>query len=277
MVCRIMRSSFSPLVQRVFLFLLFIGVILWGSAARVSQWPIHGSLSEQEEPPLSSAMTEVLAQKYVPLGHGRQMWVFVSEDGLWVVKLFNHRYFTKPFWAKGFRWDSLKWERRKYFAAQSYQIAEKELADDTHIALVHLGRPSQPLPMLRVGRRHIDLQRVPFVIQKKGELLCPLLHSASPERSEAMIEEFLAMTARRIAKNICDEDRNLAGNFGVIEGRVAQLDPGRLFFNAACAQNPVIEWEKATRELHAWIKLYSPERLAFFYRAMEKYCPGIYK
>ena len=151
------------------------------------------------------------------------------------------------------------------------------MPEETQIVALYLGSSAETLPRLRVGSCFVDLNRAPFVVQRKGDLLYQTLLTLSPEKFDAMIEDFLSLIARRMAKNIYDDDKHVEGNFGVVEGRLIQIDPGRFFFDERPPRPPEIEWERATRELYAWLKTQDKERLTAFEKAMEKHCPGIYK
>src|SRR5579872_1148087 len=81
------------------------------------------------------SIEQALSQPFHYLGKGRQSFVFASEDGKWVLKFFNQKYFQDPWYVK-FEWpffskqrehELSKRARRREFYLNSYRIAAREL------------------------------------------------------------------------------------------------------------------------------------------------------
>ncbi len=214
-----------------------------------------------------------LAQPYHYLGKGRQSFAFASEDGKWVIKFFNHKYYRLPFYAAWIEKERIKREKRKRFYLESYRIAAGEFKEETGIVYLHLGPSDQPLPTLvltdRKGRSHrIDLNEFPFVLQRKAEPFYPALESLPIEDA---IEQFLLLIAQRIEKKIGDADHDVEHNFGVIQGRVIHFDPGRFYFEEHLLEPQRLrqEWWSATHRFRNWLKEKRPESVTFFDHALK--------
>jgi len=234
---------------------------------------ISGPLFAEASSPLAPEAEAALAQSYHYLGKGRQSFAFASEDGKWVIKFFNQKYFRLPFYAAWIDKERIKREKRKRFYLQSYGIAAAELKEETGILYLHLGPSSKPLPTLsltdRKGKKHrVDLNEFPFVLQRKAEPFYPALESMPIEEA---IEQFLSILAKRIEKRIGDADHDVEHNFGVCQGRVIHLDPGRLYFEEGLLEQELLkqEWWSATHRFRNWLQEERPESVTFFDHALE--------
>jgi hypothetical protein len=230
---------------------------------------IHGSLLKEAAEPLSVEAFQALSQPYRYLGKGKQTYAFVSEDGKWVVKFFNHKYFQLPLWALLLPEEKIKREKRREFYEKSYGIAATALKEETGIVYLHQGPSPSPMPRLlakdNLGRAHrVDLNRTPFVLQRKASLLYPALQAMRPEELDASIDQFVSLIASRIDLKIGDKDHNVEDNFGILDGRVVHLDPGRLYYEEALwdPEKLKYEWWSATHQFRKWLQVNYPERLA---------------
>ncbi|MEN9653971.1 MAG: hypothetical protein RL235_83, partial [Chlamydiota bacterium] len=93
----------------------------------------------------------------------------------------------------------------------------------------------------------IPLQTIPFVLQRKAEPLYPAIYR------EGLQEQFLTLVRRRMEIGLTDKDHDVEHNFGVIEGKVVQIDPGRFgLFTPSC--NMEHEWWSATHRYWRWVE-----------------------
>ena len=241
-----------------------------------SELPIYGPLFEASSSPLSYDTQVALSQGYHYLGKGKQAFVFASEDDKWVIKFFNQKYFKIPFWASLFSKERAKRESRRKYYLESYRIAATMLQEETAVAYVHFGPSEVPLPQLeltdKISRKHrIDLNEVPFVLQRKAEPFYPALEFLSPEEVGIAVEQFLSIIAGRIDKKIGDGDHEVECNFGMLGGRVIHLDPGRLYFEERLWEPEKLkyEWWSATHRFRKWLQQHHPERISSFDSAIE--------
>lgn len=214
---------------------------------------------------------EALLQPYHYLGKGRQCYAFLSQDGKTVIKFFNHKYLKIPWYGKWVPGEKEKRARRNKYYQQSYEIA---MNGDSEILYLHLGNTEKKLPFLSVVDKAsrsfaIDLNAVPFVLQRKGEPLYSALESMYESFGSSGLEEgisqFISLIANRIEKKIADTDHDVEHNFGVIDGRVFHLDPGRLFFEEHLWETDLLrqEWWRATHRFRRWLEKKHPESIPF--------------
>ncbi len=225
-------------------------------------------------------MVLLLDQPYRFLGKGRQAFVFVSQDGKTVIKFFNLRYFSLPWYSFCVPGEVKKRAQRELFFLQSYPLAANFFPEETALLYVHLGK-SRSLPSIQVidsASRlfEIDLNQVSFALQKRGVPLYDALDGMSDEASflEAL-DQFFSIIAHRIGKGIRDADQDIEHNFGVVEGKVCQLDPGRWFSSDLLdPQQMSYEWWSGTHNLRKWIERTHPDRIALFDRRLQAFSVG---
>lgn len=240
---------------------------------RISE--IEGPLFLPSRSDLSEEVLEILQQPFTYLGKGRQCFVFESADHKTVIKFFNQSYTQMP-WYEAFLFNQ-EWKRkelfkraqRKRYYLSSYLLAEKELKEETALLFVHQGGCAKKLPQLHITDRasrnwSLDLNQIPFILQKKGESFYHSLEQvATLEGSAGMqrwIDQYLDFLALRMEKQIADADQDTEHNLGVLDGHICLLDPGRLYREEQL-QDPKRrkeEWERATRQLRSWLQSHHP-------------------
>ena len=182
------------------------------------EWDVK--LSEEETQRISA----ILSQRFFYLGKGVQSYAFESDDGKYVLKLF--RFDQSPFdsisWIKGR--SSIKKRPEKIFSGckLSYDLAR----DETGLIWVHLN-PAKGWPLIRVrdylGMTHrIDPSRYRFVLQRKAVKLFSALQNE--QNRDALVQSFSTLMDSLNEKGIAPLDLKIASNFGVLDGRVVQID-----------------------------------------------------
>lgn len=254
---------------------LSIAIVLsWTAIVRTDGFSlstIEGPLFAKAALPCTFELSEIFSQPFHYFSRGRQCFVFESEDGRTVLKFFNQKYLQMPWYSFLLKGEKAKRSLRSHFYENSYEIAFHELGEE--ILYLHLGF-SKDLPEItltnRASRRfRIDLNRVPFVLQKKGEPICSRFDSIYEREGfqglYGEIDHFLEAISKRISKNIADADHDVKHNWGYVEGRLFHLDPGRLYYEPSLQEPERLnkEWQTATRDLHKWLKIYYPEAAAY--------------
>ncbi len=210
-------------------------------------------------------------QNYHFLGKGRQSFAFVSQDGKTVLKFFNKNYFQMPWYSFALpnKEDEQKKRnlRKKYFS-EGYAIAEKYLQEQTAILYVHYGK-TQNLPKVKVKDQAnriftIDLNQVPFVLQRKGEPLFSSLQKIYEQEGKdafiSAIDQYLNLVNLRISLGIADGDHDIQHNYGFLDGKPFHLDPGRLYLADLSDQKTRLhEWWVGTHQLRKWLTINYPE------------------
>lgn len=264
-------SNARGLVNHFFLPLFTALILSWIAIERTDGFSpsvIETALESKVTPPLSPEVGEILSQPFYYFGKGRQSFVFESEDGQFVLKFFNQKYLRMPWYSfLVYEKEYAKRSRRRHFYENSYEIAFKELGEE----ILYLHRTaSQNLPKITLkdrASRHltIDLNQVPFVLQRKGEPLYPVLQAIyANEGMDGLfreIDRFLAAIELRISKNIADADCDVEHNWGYLGGNLFHLDPGRLFYDSRLKEPVRLdkEWHNATHDLHQWLQIHYPE------------------
>jgi hypothetical protein len=103
----------------------------------------------------------------------------------------------------------------------------------------------------------IDLNEVPFILQKKAESSLPeLLMKAREEGTIGdLLEQFLSIHRQRISLCIADYDRDIYENYGWDGKRLIYIDPAR-FYREQNLADPLLclaEWFKVTEPIRKWL------------------------
>ncbi|HSX14058.1 MAG TPA: hypothetical protein VLE96_06550 [Chlamydiales bacterium] len=209
-------------------------------------------------------------QNYSFLGKGRQSFAFLSADGKTVLKFFNKDYFQMPWYSFALpdkEAELKKRQLRKKYFSEGYLIAEKFLSQQTGLLYVHYGQ-TKKLPKVKVKDQAnrtfiIDLNYVPFVLQKKGDPICSSLQliyeTKGKEALLIAIDEYLEILHLRISLGIADGDHDIKHNYGFLEGKPFHLDPGRLYFRDLADLNSLRhEWWVGTHQLRKWLNQQYP-------------------
>ncbi len=236
----------------------------------------------------ASTIEKALSQPFRYLGKGRQSFVFESEDGNWVVKFFNQKYFRDP-WYVRFDWPCFSERRdreiakralRKEFYLNSYAIAARTLKNETAIAYLHLAPEDKNLPKVTIADKarrifEIDLNAIPFVLQKKGIPFYSALDAAFIAEREGglyrLLDRFVDSVADRIALHIGDADHDVEHNWAVCGNEVFHLDPGRFYIDEELFDPPRLknEWWRATHCLSKWLGVHYPGADLYLKRKIE--------
>ncbi len=209
---------------------------------------IHHILTNWEERPEESIpfpkeiALPLLDQKFHYLGKGHQSYVFASENGQTVLKFYRFPSHLRPFpWLRhpfSYRWSAKRKQIKAYNlqkfsdTLQSYRIAFEELKEDCGLIAVHLA-PTHDLHAAativdRLGRQYtVDLDQVVFLLQRKAEMIFPLLEKQNGAGREKMIHEISKLIQRRCQKGITDQDAILEKNYGWLDHQAIHIDLGR--------------------------------------------------
>ncbi len=198
-------------------------------------------------------LKNILAQKYTYLGKGKQAYVFVSEDGEHVFKLFKPHFpyfhyhllgkpckigvsklpFAKSIFEKIY---TKQCEEQKEKEFQSYVNSFELLKEETELEYLHLAQTDHLQHKLqlydKIGiLREVDLDDTCFLIQKKTDLLYPALASlikkGETEKARQLIQSFVNLSFQFILKGI-DNPTTVDKNFGCIGLKPVQIDVGRV-------------------------------------------------
>jgi len=193
----------------------------------------------------SNEISAVLARPFFYLGRGAQAFVFESEDGQFVLKLFRGTPKFHP-WKRWLRKTiSGKKERTRLedkipplFGA--CQMAYTELRDWTGLVYMHLNPTTDLLPSSRLVsgfRRNtrVNLNQSRFVLQKKGDSIADTFLDAieknDRDKAVRLVRSFASLLEERSLKNISNSDKTLWYNFGFVGETAIEWDFGRYYYN----------------------------------------------
>lgn len=205
------------------------------------------------------ASEAVLAQSFRYLGKGRQCYVFESEDGKYVIKLFR-------FDPKG------KTQLETALRLFAGCMLALSVPEETGLLYLHLNETEGLFSPFRgkgpLGRRiRLDLDRCRFALQRKALPFGPELFKARDEgRLEERIEQIVSLLERRIARGIGNNDPSLWRNFGFLEGQAIEIDFGNFVSRPDFADRKQAEQELARYlgPLRSWLERNAPGSLPFF-------------
>ncbi len=238
-------------------------------------------LPDQTSSPLPDSISHLLDQKFTYLDRGLQSFSFLSEDGKFVLKLFNNRYQRRVFWLKllpgsknKIAYNLTKWS----MAFESYQLAYEQLQTESGLLFFHPQKSSdyhQVTLVDTLGSPHtIDLSKFAYALQKKATLAYPYLTDCVQEgrweEAEKALTSLVALIKRKMDLGIADRDPLIRTNLGFLDGKAMQIDIGPL----SCEKTPKNkdqqkeEITKVTLSLKHWIENHQPELLPLFYEAI---------
>ncbi len=266
-----------PLLVRLSLFICgFIGAALFckkqTDGFRIDKITSHLTYHSEwaVNLPETDKIQECLNQPFRYLGKGAQTFVFASEDGKYVIKFFRYDHMGDetfirylPFERFQLRVAKLKQKLEQDFT--SYKIAYDNLKEETGLVYIHLNKTPSLLQKIhlvdKLGISHfLDLDDLEFVVQKRASLLVPtlqeMIRNGQDEAAKSVITQLISYLKTRCDKEIFDKDPDLFTNFGVIEGKVIQIDVGR--FKYKTSDNKKEEIIRITDKLHHLLQEKSP-------------------
>ncbi|NGX39360.1 MAG: hypothetical protein KR126chlam1_00686 [Chlamydiae bacterium] len=171
----------------------------------------------------------LLSQSFTYLTKGKQSFVFLSEDREWVLKFFRLPRYVRRGTHKG----SAKSLPFLTQTMEGFKWSQDKLSEETGILYAHLqrtkGLPHTTQLIDRFGRSYLlDLNDLPFAIQRKGSLFLPSLSEMEEEEAKRMIEEAVLLYANLHQKGFTDNDAIFEKNIGIACGLPFIMDVGQL-------------------------------------------------
>ncbi|MBM3199241.1 MAG: hypothetical protein FJZ58_08350 [Chlamydiae bacterium] len=255
-----------------------------------SMWNIQN----KADSPYSFLSQEALFQEYKYLGHGKQAYVFLSEDGKHVLKLFksftcqpSFNLFGKTY---SLRMNKMPWiheissflypkdsEAFKNLCFQSYVNAGSLLSQETLVEYLHLAETPGQLPTQfklydKIGVLHIlDLNKTCFLIQKKTDLLYPTLSrwidQGNISSAKQLLRNFIKLYFHFIELGI-KSPSTVEENIGCIGTDPVAIDVGRLL-RLDDKEIPLEQIYSSTRHMKKWLSSRSLELQAYLEKEIE--------
>ena len=210
------------------------------------KWETHPlSLKEERE------IQTILQENFTYFAKGKQCFVFLSEDGKHVLKLFRFDACKMPYGQK-IAHRIKKWQRGNIEdlhplatevpkVLNSCKIAYDLAADLTGLILVHLNPKKSFLPMLqikdRLGRNHeLDPADYRLILQKTCEPFMSALLKANSEERNRLISSFSQLIERLGDLGLKNIDPRLTCNFGFLNGQAIAIDIGNYVYDPVLAK-----------------------------------------
>jgi len=195
-------------------------------------------------------LDEILDQPFTYIGQGGTSYCFASLDNRYVIKFLKHKRIEgKSFLSEihlppvlekyklaYVNKQAVKHRRKsKEFLFTSFLLAEKNIPLETAIIHLQLNKNPEDKRQLtifdKIGVKHrIPLNQTHFAIQRKATLLIPLLLTMTNENrieeAKQVIDSLFSNLQTRCNQGLHDRDPHPSINFGVVEGKVVEVDIG---------------------------------------------------
>lgn len=233
-------------------------------------------LSKQEH----NLVDSILDQKFSYLGKGCQSYVFLSEDGKYVIKFFKYQRFRPQEWLDYFAFIPTvdeyrlrkidKKQNKREGVFRSWKLAFEELQPETGLIFVHLNKTydlNKTLTIFdKMGFEHtLDLDQIEFLIQRKVKPYCGYISDLMANKDTTAAKKLLSQTITLImseyARGIVDNDHALMQNSGVMDGKPMHVDVGQFVWNDE-VKNPEVYQQQLfnkTYKFRKWLNKKYPE------------------
>ncbi len=227
-------------------------------------------------PEQSPSVKDVLDQPFRYLARGHQSFVFVSEDGEYVLKLFQPHYAKLEIFGIGLHFTLLPFGKSIYnFFGKSTQ--KKMLNSDfaSYVNAFHLFKEESLIEHLhlekteglntkihffdKIGIAHtLDADSACFMIQKKADLIGNSLKKASKEDARIILTNLLLLLQKRESLNFDKPTHKFQSNFGCVGLTPVQFDIGRILIKDSESPSAM---GRSLLKLKLWLKKTNPSLL----------------
>ncbi len=245
------------------------------------EWEIR-PLTDLEQHELEAA----LDQPYTYLAKGHQAYVFESQDQRYVIKFLKFQKLRLPALLtktslpfpplEHYRQTKLQ-ERRKRLEEifNSWKIAFEELKNETGLVYVHLNQSHHLNKKLiitdKIGVGHvIDLDEVVFLVQKKGDVIADVITNYMAQHNmisaEKVLDDLIDFYIAENKRGFAEDDRHIARNAGLLNGKVIHIDIGRFIKDDSYAKPSVYQEAMIYKSeyFRKWLNKHYPELLPYF-------------
>ncbi|KIC71371.1 hypothetical protein [Candidatus Protochlamydia amoebophila] len=243
------------------------------------QWEVKSFPAEEQ-----IQFLPIFDQPYHYLGKGCQSYVFLSEDGRYVIKFFKYQRFRLQPWLLyapplpaiiQYRKEKekKKWDKLDGFV-KSWKVAFENLKQETGLIFVHLNKTENLQKQLviydKIGRRHqIDLDQMEFCVQCRATMLCDKLlefkSQKQDQQAKLLIVNLLKLILSEYHRGLADNDHALMQNTGVVNEMPIHIDVGQFVKNEVIKDPTVYHQELFTKtyKFKIWLNENYPELASF--------------
>lgn len=219
-----------------------------------AQLVLHFPFTYHWEAVPNDELRSILTQPFHFLSKGAQSYVFESQDGRYVIKLFRYDRRVNPLKLK--------------YLFQGCELAYRRARAETGLLYVHVNPTPMKLPILHctgpLGRKYqFPLDEMRFAVQKKAKGFQQTLLEAKddPPEMKKRILQFLTLLETRSNREIFNADPSLSRNFGFLEDRAIEIDFGNYRYSEGAA--PDHEVARFGAKLRKWLEKEMPEWISF--------------
>ena len=222
-----------------------------------------GSQEDTSHLPTDTPLSTMLDQPYYFFAKGNQAFVFLSEDGRYVLKLLKPGYPQCHFWGCSLSFAYIPLAKTIYklckqdcFQAkihkdiQSYLNAFLCFKEQSKLEYLHLAKTSHLKTRLRLedplhNLRLFDADSTCFLVQKRVDPFFPTLENwikqGDLDQAKRAIDEVIDLLADRFELGFVKSTHKFHRNFGFFESHPVQLDIGRLIMMKHSTDQPLTQ------------------------------------
>lgn len=258
-----------------------------------SDFPYDARWEISELPTSQQALLEdILSKPFTYLGKGCQAYVFLSQDGNFILKFFKYQRFRPQAWLDYFafipavdtyRLGKIEKKRKKLENVfNSWKVAFEHLQPETQLIYVHLNKTKNLNKTLvihdKMGFEHkLEADQMEFLVQRKATMLCPyidnLMKKGDVAQAEILLTRIIELILSEYQRGFADNDHALMQNTGVYNGYPIHIDVGQFVIREDAKEPQVFKQElfNKTYKFRKWLKKQYPELVSKF----EKQLRGI--
>lgn len=245
------------------------------------------SLSPEEE----LIAEEALNQTYRYWAKGHQAYVFLSEDGKYILKFLKFQRIRVNTWLAHLPYPAFlePWVRQKIESKEnklrelfkSWKIAFEHLKPETALLMVHLNKTEHLKKSITIidpiGITHkLDLDNTVFLVQKKADLMVPQIQkwmaANEKEKAKEIISKMLALYVSEYKRGLGEKDQHILRNMAIIDGEPVHIDLGRFVIDEQL-KNPKVYRNELVYKLlkfRIWLQTNYPEIANELTKEMER-------
>jgi hypothetical protein len=195
----------------------------------------------------------ILLQPFTYLGRGSQFFVYISQDRKYVLKVPRAAKLRESFIGR-----LLCMRVQKPDLLQSLQIASRDLAFETSLLYVHYGYCegwSRPVRFLNRCKRaeKVDVSKIPFVLQKKIELIGEsLVRANGSQERQRIVTGYLDLIERERQLGWMSDDCSFWQNAGIDDARIVRIDIG------SYVSAKTFSWQEMSKPVRNWLQKADP-------------------
>ena len=228
------------------------------------------AFTEEGKLPLPTPLEQqILSQKFTYLARGSQAEAFVSEDGLYVLKLFKqHKWRPSHLWGyiplpwNPYYQETLRRRLKQRAVLESCRAALLHSKEDTGVCFAHLNPTSLEISSTTlVDKRgnlwQLDLKQCCFLLQRKAELFYPHIQRLMDQGEVGQAEDAITSTFKLLKKfitaGVYENNAILKKNFGFLDNEAMQFDIGKFKFDAT-RKPDMHDLVVITEGFHRWLQ-----------------------